>query len=213
MPNKIEFPKVEPQWLFNRDCVRFFAVVDNSVIHCAISIEALIFNFGARDNSDTEALRTFHEHRAEIELAARSKIEKRAIETGGEVILRSNDFPERSAVSHPMAKTSLVTKVSSAIQDVVLLNRIRAANIILQSDFVRGSMPIQAEWESSVDNLVKLTLRDVETSATADDLFTRSDLSDTQSVRDSLFKLWDDLLSAKGERLSRAFETAIGVGG
>lgn len=63
----VVFPQIDPQWIFDRDCVVFPAIVDGRAVKCLVTMEALIQNFGAQGRSDEDFLRAFVENRKRIE--------------------------------------------------------------------------------------------------------------------------------------------------
>jgi len=80
-------------WDLRRNVVNFLAEDDGEPevpIACAISMEALIEHFGARDHSKQACLTAFDRWRMAIEQKAS---EKHAAQTGkGPILLRKSDF-------------------------------------------------------------------------------------------------------------------------
>ena len=217
MPKTIEFPKSSPEWVFSRDCVRFFALVDGKVVPCFVTLEALMEHFpvGAVDPGGASSLRSFQEHRTEIERVARRKLEATENERSPELLLRSDDFPPLSATAASRRVKFLTSTESLEIrQDPALLSKIDQVNSLLEEDHVRRRMPITANWDllpTSGESLVQLVLKDDVTGAEADALFTRADGASLATDWFSLFRIWDNLMGARGDRLRRALEIHVGT--
>lgn len=214
MPRSITFPKLEPQWLFDRDCVLFFAAIDGEqVLKCLVSAEALYTHFGARGFSGEEEIRAFLDHREEIEAVAREKILTGNYSRGDEVLLRMVDFPRRTTTttSSPRPPHGLRTVIAPAISEYpMLLSRVNEAKFVLEQELATGSIQVTATWElvrvPPDKPLALLTLSDDETKATVRGLFSASELADLNHARLSLFRLWDDLLRERGRRQLEALE-------
>jgi len=216
VPKAIEFPNAAPQWVSSRDCVRFFALVDGQVLQCFVSVEALMDHFGIGGRDSDEAVRAFEMHRSTIQATAKRKIETVENMRGSEVLLRSDDFPRQATtVPSPRVKP-LTTNISSAIRkDPALLSQIDQANSILNEEYVRPGMRITAEWDvlpTSGEPLVQLVLKDDETEASVNNLFTRDDLNDLRAGWFSFFQIWMNLTDARGSRLRQAFGSTVAVG-
>jgi hypothetical protein len=209
MPKVIEFPKTDPQWVASRASVLFFAIVDGSVARCFLSIEAMWDHFGVRSQSETETKQAFLNNRTVIEQAARRKIEAAEDSRNSEFVLRPDDFPRQSATPAPARPKFLTTRESPAIRsDPVLLSHIDQANSKLEN-YVRTGMSVAAEWDmiaESSEPIIQLVLKDDDTGATVSSLFTRSDLNKLAAEWYPLSELWDNLLDASYDRLSKAYE-------
>jgi Protein of unknown function (DUF1488) len=70
----VDFPQVEPEYLFDSRSVSFPALVDGEAITCLASEELLYERFGANALNPEEAKRAFYERRAELEDLARAQI-------------------------------------------------------------------------------------------------------------------------------------------
>jgi hypothetical protein len=221
MPQSVTFPKLKPQWVFDRDCVLFFATIDGEqVFKCLVSGEALFTHFGAGDLSMEEAMRAFLEHREEIEAVAREKILKGNYKRGDEVLLRMADFPRKSGTttSPPRPAHGLRTVIDPNIsEDPQLLSGVNEAKFVLEQDLATGSIPVTATWElvrvPPNKSLAQLTLVDDETGATVTGLFSVGDLENLSYARFSLFRLWDDLLRERVRRQLEALQAASNSGG
>jgi hypothetical protein len=214
MSHSVTFPKLKPQWLFDRDCVQFFAAIDGEeVLKCLVSAEALYTHFGARDFSGEEATRAFLEHQEEIEAVAREKILKGDYKRGNEVLLRMADFPRKTSetVSPARPAHGLRTVIAPALSEhPMLLSGVQEAKFILEQDLARGSIQVEATWELVESPPGKpfalLTLTDEETKVSVEQLFSARALENFDDVRFSLFRLWDDLLRKRGRRQLEALE-------
>ena len=207
MPKVIEFPKTEPQWIASRASVLFFALVDRNVVRCLLSIEALWEHFGVRSQSAEETLPAFRAYRSVIEQVARVKLE------GGdglrsEIVLRPDDFPRQTTTTASPQLKHLVTKEPPAIRnDPELSQKVKVANSILE-DYVQTRLHVTAEWNSipdSTEPLYQLTLKDDETQASVNTLFTRAALNDLPSAWYPLYRIWDNLLSERSNLLSEQY--------
>jgi hypothetical protein len=221
MSQSVTFPKLKPQWLFNRDCVQFFATIDGEqVLMCLVSAEALYTHFGARDFSGEEALRAFLEHQEEIEAVARQKILKDNPKRGDVVLLRMADFPRKTTTTTPPPRPArgLRTVIDPTIsEDPLLLSGVNEAKFVLEQDLATGSIQAIAAWElvrvPPNKSLAQLTLTDEETKASVTGLFSTGDLENLNYARFSLFRLWDDLLRERGRRQLEALQAAPSSGG
>jgi hypothetical protein len=216
MPQSVTFPKLKPQWIFDRACVQFFATIDGEqVLKCLVSGEALQEHFGARDFSMEEAMRAFLDHREEIEAVAREKILKGNYKRGDEVPLLMADFPRKTTTTTPSPRPThgLRTEIDPAIsEDPMLLSGVKEAIFLLEQELATGSIQVNAVWERvrvpPNKSLAQLTLADDETKATVTGLFSAGDLTNLNYARFSLFRLWDDLLRERGRRQLEALQTA-----
>ena len=89
----LSFPRQIRGWDLRRNVVNFIAQDDaepDVAIACAISMEALIEHFGARNSSKQACLAAFDRWRAAIEKKASDKHAGQAAK--GPVLLRKNDF-------------------------------------------------------------------------------------------------------------------------
>jgi hypothetical protein len=216
MPQSVTFPKLQPQWIFDRDCVQFFALLDGEeVVKCLVAAEALETHFCARNISREEALRAFLEHEAEIEAVAREKILKGNYKRGDEVLLRMADFPRRTTTTTPSPRPAhgLRTVIDPTIAtDPMLLSGVNEAKFVFEQELATGSIQATATWErvqvQPNKSLAQITLTDDETKATVRGLFSAGDLANLNYARFSLFRLWDDLLRERGRRQLEALEPA-----
>ena len=85
----IEFTPDESYEHHRRSVVWFDAVDDDKVIHCAISIDALIEHFGAFAD---DPLPAFRKHRQQIWDLAAKLIAERRFEDDGTILLHSADL-------------------------------------------------------------------------------------------------------------------------
>ena len=218
MPQSVIFPKLKPQWVFDRECVQFFAAVDGEqVLKCLVSAETLYTHFGAKDFSTEEATRAFLEHRGEIEAVAQGKILKGDYTSGDAVFLRTADFPQRATAPVPDSARSLRAVIDPALSDdPQLLSGVNEATAVLEQEFAPRSRRTTARWEAvplpADKRLAQLTLADEETKATTTALFSARDLANLSDTRFSLFRLWDDLLRERGRRLLGSFQTSPELG-
>jgi hypothetical protein len=221
MPQNVYFPKLQPQWVFDRDCVSFFATIDGEqVLKCLVSAEALFEHFGAKDNSMEEAMRAFLEHREEIEAVAREKILKGNYKRGDEVLLRMADFPRTTTPTTPSPHPThgLRTVIDPTIfDDPMLLSGVKEAEFVLEQDLATTSMQATANWKlvqvPPNKSLAQLTLTDDETKATVTGLFSSGDLASLNYARFSLYRLWDDLLRERVRKLLESLQTTAQAGG
>jgi len=204
-------------WLFNRDCVRFYAIAGSDVLQCLVSGEALMMHFGATGINERESLRAFNEHRLEIEAVAERKVLSGMFPLGGELILRTDDFAKKSTsattTTPPPGYRHIISRVSQEImQDSALLNGVKAANSILDEDLVREGMHVSADWDLVPTEprlpLARVLLTDRATKAKAERLFTGSDLAKLPAARISILRLWDDLLRERGRKLMQNYVSA-----
>ena len=210
MPANVYFPPVDPSWDFDRDAVRFYAVVDKATVACLVTVEALMQHFGAGTRPDgREAIRAFSASRRLIEEAARRKIEQEGAAGVRQVVLATSDFPSDGDAPAPGFAPDIAPEVRS---DPRLMQAIRATNRVLDEEFGQGKYGIAARWDAVADPhhppLLRLTLSDSETAASVWRLFTREDLENGAFSRFDLFRLWDDLLRNKGRRQIEALQGA-----
>jgi hypothetical protein len=86
----LTFPRQIRGWDLRRNVVNFIGQDAEASIACAISMEALIDNFGARDNSKQACLAAFDRWRTAIEQKASDKHTAQA--TNATILLRKVDF-------------------------------------------------------------------------------------------------------------------------
>jgi hypothetical protein len=89
----LSFPRQIRGWDLSRNVVNFIAQDDSApqvAVACAISMEALIEHFGARNDGKQACLAAFDRCRTEIEKKANEKHAVQA-EKGG-ILLRKSDF-------------------------------------------------------------------------------------------------------------------------
>ncbi len=216
IPQSVTFPKLKPQWLFDRDCVQFFAAIDGEqVLKCLVSTEALFSHFGMKDFSEEAALRTFLEHREEIEAVAQEKILKGNYQRGDDVLLRMADFPRKTTTTSPSLRPArgLRAVIDPTISEApALLSGVNEATFALERDLATASIPVTATWEPVPVQpnkfLAQLTLADDETKATVTGLFSADDLANLSDARFSLLRLWDDLLRERVRRQLEALQAA-----
>jgi Protein of unknown function (DUF1488) len=221
MPQNVTFPKLKPQWVFDRDCVQFFAAIDGEqVLKCLVTAEALEAHFGAVGISMEEAMRAFLEHREEIEAVAREKILKGNYKRGDEVLLRMADFPGKTTTTTSSQRPAhgLRTVIASALsEDPALQRGAEVANRLFEEELATGSIQVTAAWEPvrvpPNKSLAQLTLTDDETGVTVTGLFSAGDLANINYARFSLFRLWDDLLRERGRRQLEALQAGPQSGG
>ena len=205
MPKQIYFPPVDPVWEFDRDVVRFYAVVDKMTIVCNVTIEALFQHFGARNPDVKEAMRAFMSFRPLIEDAARRKIEREMTPGQREILLTTDDFLTTPSSPSPVTFQRFEPTVSDAVRSSPsIMDAVHEANQFLLDDLVRGRDHITAEWNlvpGSSSPLLSLTLTDKATRASAEGYFTPEDLRTGPIARFSLFRLWDELLRNKATKI------------
>lgn len=217
MAHDVTFPKLKPQWVFDRDCVLFFAALNGEVVlKCLVTAEALETHFGAQDISMGEAMRAFFEHREAIEAVARKKILDGNYKYGDELLLKTSDFPKTTSSVKPVLPRpahGLRTEIDPAInEDPMLLSGVKEATFVLEQHLATGSRQVTANWElvrvQPAKALAKLTLTDDETQGSVYGLFSTGDLTNLPYTRFSLFRLWDDLLRERGRRQLEALQDA-----
>ena len=214
MPKSIEFPKAAPQWSSGRFSVQFFALVDKRVVQCLVSLEALWDHFGVREPNPDEAVRAFLDHRESIEQAARRKIEAAAGGNVSEVVLRPEDFPHRSSNGTPRVKPLTVRESPAIRNDPALLSKVDQISSLLQENYVRMDTRVTAEWDlipTSGEPLIQLVLKDDETEAAVNTLFTRADLAGLPKDWFALFQIWMNMRDARSDRLRQALEVSVGA--
>ena len=87
MPEAIAFPDVEPQYLFDRDCLAFRAFADGKPVQCLVTAELLMTSFGARGLSEQSMREAYRQHRPQIQELARLHINLGWIDSEGRVFL------------------------------------------------------------------------------------------------------------------------------
>jgi Protein of unknown function (DUF1488) len=204
VPKSITFPPAQPYWLFERECLRFPALVDGSIINCLVSGEALFQHFGARSMSADEARRAFSDHMPAIQEAARRKIEAGEFNTRGELLLKISDFATQATTTPaPFSERTLRVSYPEKLDSApVLKDLIVNATRILEDELASALPHVVAEWKllpvPTGETLAQLTIRDLETKGWVEGWFTPADLKNKPMFRFSLFRLWDDLLQERG---------------
>lgn len=226
MATEIFFPNVEPVWEFDRECVRFYAVVNQQTVVCLISAEALYRHFGAPNFEAAEAVAAFKANRPQIENAARRKIAEAGERNIREVLLVMEDFQPTSTTSttttpplRPDQRLQGRVKIQlhgDAASNPHLEHLARSATDILAKEIVHGPVIVTAAWtgmNSNVGLLLYVRLVDEDTKAAAENLFTDHDLENVSVARFALFRLYDDLLRAKGAVLMERYLKGESAGG
>lgn len=88
----LSFPRQIRGWDLRRNVVNFIAQDDTEpevAVACAISMEALMEHFGARNSGKQACLTAFDRWRAAIEKKAS---EKHTVQSKGAILLRKSDF-------------------------------------------------------------------------------------------------------------------------
>jgi hypothetical protein len=206
VPKQLSFPPVDPAWEFDRDVVRFYAVVDNKTVVCNVSLEALFEHFGVRKPDASEAIRAFTTHRAQIEEVARKKIERELKPGQREILLRASDFrPAATTTTTPAPAPRFESNLSDAVRDNPEIREVvQEANRVIAEDLARGRDHVAGAWSlvsGSSSPLLQLRLTDAETQASVAGYFTPEDLRSSSVARFALFRLWDDLLREKTAKL------------
>lgn len=208
MPTDIFFPEMEPTWVFDRDCVRFYAVVDGSPLRCLVTVEALMSHFGLRAPDPEAALQVFLDHQTQIQEAAFQKIETGETGSSDELVLRSDDFPGPTTTTPTLGDGLEISEDPQIRLHSTLLDSIRSANGVLRNDLYRVGMAVEAAWRllpaGSREPLLVLKLTDKESGATVEEPFSASSLRDQTSAYFTLFRLWDNLLRVRRRRLVQA---------
>jgi uncharacterized protein (DUF736 family) len=68
---EITFPDVDPQYVFDRDCLSFRALAGDEPVECLVTGELLMSRFGAPNMDEASLRRAYHEHKAAIQELAR----------------------------------------------------------------------------------------------------------------------------------------------
>ncbi|MBY0232692.1 MAG: DUF1488 domain-containing protein [Gemmataceae bacterium] len=212
MPREIYFPPVEPSWEFDRDAVRFYAVVDQNTLVCRVSVEALMRHFGVRSLDARESLDAFMKHRAAIEAATRRRIEyELAMEPSvREINLSISDF------GTPKTSRLATTLDNGLVHDSELLAAVKKADTLLEEHIARSKLAVVVAWSAipaiGKQMLLGLRLTEPDTKATVNTVFTREDLRNETHTRFALFRLWDDLLRERARLQVKAIQEAGPVG-
>lgn len=211
MATLISFPNTEPTWVFDRDAVRFYALVDRKVVNCLISGEALRDVFGAPTNLDPEkCLSAFRANRPAIEQVARRKIETGEFDPVSGVRVRADDF-----AGHTVRPRVVVRESEALRAEPALLSGVREATTMMEEIFVPANSSIQAYWNGIPGDppLAQITLSDEASGAIAtSDPLTPDGLSDRSTVRYALYRLWDDFLSSQFHQIRGGLTANPGVG-
>jgi hypothetical protein len=101
MSQHIEFSAPEKAvWLFDRDSVRFWVMVDSLVLPCTLTHEALVTLdprlAEAGQDDERLGLDAYHEHRPHIEEVAKEKALTGLLYPNGEIKLLDIDFRRRA---------------------------------------------------------------------------------------------------------------------
>jgi Protein of unknown function (DUF1488) len=147
MPTTIVFPKVEPQWLFEREGVWFPCLVNGNPVKCLVTFELLSERFGAKSFDQHEALRAFREDRPEIEILVEAQIVLGHVPTGGEILLT----PESLALKE--------VTYSEAVLHSGDIPYIKRATAYLSDILGRAAIHVSANWDRTLkDGRVFYTL-------------------------------------------------------
>jgi hypothetical protein len=83
---EIEFPDVEPRFVFDRGCLAFIARVGDTPVECLVTAELLMTHFGAQEPSEDALRAAYHEQRSEIQSIAKEHIQNGWVEEGQVVL-------------------------------------------------------------------------------------------------------------------------------
>ena len=215
MPKEVYFPPVHPVWEFERDSVRFYAIVNARTVVCRVSGEALMQHFGAKTLDASDAVRAFEQHRQAIEAVARRKIDHEVEARGSvpEVILTTADFQRAGSDTAKVASTGFLTVTPpDVLEDPGLSGMVKTIDSILPENFPRGKSSVTIEYSKiPVPNrpaLLGVKLTESDSGATVESIFTQEDLQKEHFARFSLFRLWDDLLRGKARRLAQSSQSS-----
>jgi hypothetical protein len=192
MPKVIVFPRVDPYYLFDRDAVAFPALVDGEPIRCVVTCEALTELSKTVSFTEELALVAFREHREEIQSQARRLIEAGFVDDArGEVLIRSK--------GSQAAPDNLSITIPEGISNNLELARLVGdANGVLGELVKSSRITLKAQWEET--DMLQLTLTDLETKASARDWYTPDRLRSRDLVKQSLDRLWGDVLRSKSRK-------------
>ena len=193
MADKIYFPGIKPQWIFDRDGVAFLALVNSKPIRCIVSMEALVQDYGARSGTEKDCLEAFNKNRVAIEKEAIARINAQSVTPDREVFIRAS--PERSNASRlmhvvPSPDIAKRPELAMLLRDVTL-------NYV--GRFAPHSFETRVYWDFAGkpdDNLFQVKLEDLETESSTVDWFSLHQLKDPEYLRRRFDFLWAEYLSA-----------------
>lgn len=197
MAEKIYFPGTKPQWIFERDCLVFLAIVDDKPVRCIISMEALFQDYGAKSGSEKDCIQAFNEHRAAIENEAAARINARAMTPEREVIIRASfEKSKANRLLHFLRSPEIAARpdLSKLLHDVTFRYVGRFAPVGCET---------RVHWEIAgqpEQNLFQIRLEDAEAESSTVDWFSRQQLEDPDYLRRRFDFLWAEYLSARSKR-------------
>ena len=204
MPKDIFFPEVIPQWVWDRDCVAFPALVDGKLVRCLITMEALNTHFQAR-LSEEDCLRAFEENKKVIHDMARKKILSGEYSPKGEIMIRSDDSGAVHEIQQmPFHEPSLNNSFLNAWQ---ILDNIAGEKL----------KSVTSKWNivpnPGGDWTCQLILQDKLSKAASSAIFTSNELKDAASlgVRLKLIRVWGDLLEARAREQHQQVQDLVGA--
>ena len=227
MPRTITFTELDPMWDFGRDSVLYYAIDNRVVVTCRIPVEVFYTHFGVRDWTAESCVRAFRDNRQRIQDVTRQKLLARPeAKQGDELVVLTDDFGR--AISNSSSSSTTTTTPSqppwhdryvstidtTGVSDESLMQSIERANPVFLAEPTRRKIFVRAEWKlipSEGGNLAKLVLIDKETGASAQRLYTRTDLENSEHVGRSFAKLYDDMLREKIRLLLPALDDDSGV--
>jgi hypothetical protein len=188
----VEFPGVEPQWVFDHDSISFFAKVNGRTIPCLATGELLIERFGAKGMTGREAMRAFKEHRSELEDLAMAQIILDRVPQDGVVVLR----PETLALKD--------VAYSDAVQKSSDFPAIDRATGFLSDILSTSAVHMSATWDRvEEDGRVYYTLQLHGLGREASAAIPREEIHRPGQVYVWLARWWGNVLQQESHRLLR----------
>jgi Protein of unknown function (DUF1488) len=189
----VEFPDVEPQYVFERDCLAFPALARGKPVQCLVTVEFLTAYFGVREPSEASMRRAFHEHRGEIQEIARNHIESGWIDDQDRVFLTTR-FTRLAVTSGP----ALLRAMDDTPSMRVILQPLHR----LLVDIVGPNAgEVNVEWEllgsASARPSFSLSILDPSTKKRLSTLFSPEIYSDPAASRLLIASLWGTILKAR----------------
>ncbi|MBY0524973.1 MAG: DUF1488 domain-containing protein [Gemmataceae bacterium] len=191
MPKDIQFPEVEPRYVFERDCLGFQALADGKPVECMVTGELFMTRFRARDMSEDSLRQAYREHQSEIQSIARDHIENGWLDEDGRVFLTTRFTRLSVTFSEPLASDPHVAAAHRMLTDIIGPNA--GAVTVTWTCFAGVNVQERPSVHVSVIDPAISRQRSI--------AFQSKDWADTTTMRLRLASLWGALLQAQSRNL------------
>lgn len=194
MSKEIVFPEIEPDYVFDRDCLAFPALVDGKSIACFASGELLMHRFGATAFTEKALREALARHKAKIHSIARHHIEMGWVNSENQVILTTHFTTLQISFGDELRKRPAAFEIATMAQQVV-------AELVGPSS---GEVAVKFDWEEKDGRPIFVVMMH-DTVGTASNWFYMPKTESVDRLRVWLNRLWGELLQIRSRKLIQRF--------